>query len=875
MRIHKPADAMLLLGYQSRGGQPSLNVTVAYCCGPDGARVSEQEAWGWLAPLFADDPFDLAQKKTRGGYGLAGDACAPGGSPVTGLTVRAGVGNLHKSVLVQGDRIWTHGLTGWQASAPQPFARMPIGPARAYGGKGYALNPLGRGYCADPDQANGVALPNVERPDAPVLRPSDRPPPALFGPLPQGSPDQARWLGTLDRRWQRERLPWLPDDTDPRWFDRFEQDQCRPGYWRGDETWFAENMHPQHAELRGTLPGLRPRVLIRGDAAPERRAELPLDLDTVWLFPNERRVLVMYRGEAAVRREDAQDILGVAVFTEKLADPPQPTEHWAAVWRASDEARAEPVAAPSTVPSADDAAARIKEATEAAAQAAAAHKAAIAKTIGDARAAALAEIDQAMQSYGFGPLSAKLAQAGAPATAAAAPMPVWPSDPIAFKAAVKQHVADALAAAEAEVRAKWKEYGADYDAALLRSRAQPPVTQDPADLIASLNLPPAKKAELVKQYQTFAAKMAGIQAKAAEISQQAEALRAQEPTPRPLPDGTLPPGPRTVIDRDTLLARHANGASASWSELQGLDLSGVDLRGLDLSKSVLRGCIFRNANLEDANFTECRIEDCDFSAAQLGKARFVRAQLTGCQAAKAAMPAADFSEARLDKTLFTQATLTGTVWTTAQLKACGFEKAALRQAQGQSARFKDCRFTGADAAQSSFTKAMFDKCMLDGITLDGAALQGATLMSCQAGGARFEGASMAGLRTLKGTDLRQANLNRADLGKAVLQDTDLGRATLRETRLDRGFVKNCDLTGTDAWHLVARDSQFTGSRIVQASWRGANLMKARLNEVLLQDVDLTGANLHAADTRTATAQGVQLEQALLTRCRLLEDYARE
>jgi uncharacterized protein YjbI with pentapeptide repeats len=43
----------------------------------------------------------------------------------------------------------------------------------------------------------------------------------------------------------------------------------------------------------------------------------------------------------------------------------------------------------------------------------------------------------------------------------------------------------------------------------------------------------------------------------------------------------------------------------------------------------------------------------------------------------------------------------------------------------------------------------------------------------------------------------------------------------------------------------------------------------------LQDVDLTGANLHAADTRTATAQGVKLEQALLTRCRLLEDYARE
>jgi uncharacterized protein YjbI with pentapeptide repeats len=880
MRIHKPADAMLLLGRQSRGGQPSLTVTVAYCCNTDGTRLSEQDAWAWLAAQFADDPFDLAQKKSRGGYGVAGDACAPAGSQVTGLTVRAGVGALQKSVLVLGDRYWTRGLTGWQASAPQAFARMPIGPARAYGGKGYARNPLGRGYCADPERADGVALPNVERPEAPVLRPSDTPAPALLGPLPQGSPDQARWLGTLDKRWQRARLPWLPDDTDPRWFDRFEQDQCRQGYWRGDEAWFVENMHPRHPVLRGTLPGLRPRALLRGEAAPERRSELPLDLDTVWLFPNEGRVLVMYRGEAAVRREDAEDILGVAVFTETLAEPAQPAEHWAAVWRQSDEAReqqAQPAQPATPVPDAAAQSAKIEAAMAAAAQAGAAHKAAVAKTIADTRAAAIAEADQAMQAYGFTPLSTRLAQAGGAPAGIAVPTPVWPTDPIAFKAAVYQHVADALAAAEAEVRAEWEKYGGDFDAALARAKAQPPMSQDPADLIANLRLAPEKKAELMKRYQAFQAKMAGVQAKAAEISLQAGQLRAQgqEPAPRPLPDGSLPPGPRTPLDRDALLARHAAGTSAKWCELQGLDLAGVDLSGLDLSRCVLRACVLRGANLEGVDFTECQLEDCDFSEARLGKARFTRARLTGCQAIKAAMPAADFSEARLEKTVFAQADLTGTRWTTAQLKACDFERAALREAQACDARFKDCRFPGTDAAQARFDKAMFDKCILQDANLDDAVLQGATLMTCQAAGARFEGARMTRLRTLKGTDLRQANLNRADLDKAVLQDTDLSRAKLRETHMERGFIKNCDLSGTDAWHLVARDCQFSGGRIEQASWRGANLMKARMNEVVLHDVDLTGANLHAADTRTATVQGLQLEQALLTRCRLLEDYARE
>ncbi|WP_427184024.1 DUF2169 domain-containing protein [Bordetella bronchialis] len=874
MRVYKPADAMLLLGYQSRGGQPSLTVTVGYCCGPDGATVSEQDTWAWLMPMFKQEPFDLSLKKSRGGYGVAGDACAPAGSSVTGLTVRAGVGELSKSVLVQGDRYWTRGIAGWQASAPQPFERMPLGLERAYGGKGWAANPHGRGHCADADQADGVALPNIDRPEAPVLRPADTPAPAVLGVLPQGSPALARWLGSFDARWQRERLPWLPDDTDPRWFDRFEQDQCRQGYWRGDEPWFAQNMHPHRAEVRGALPGLRPRLLMRTDAAPDQRAELHLDLDTVWLFPNDERVLVLYRAETAVRREDAEDVLGVAVFTEKMADAPQPLEYWARRWQEHDEAQGKPAPAAPPGPEAQARLAAAAEASAAAAKAAEAHRAKIEKTIEEARKSALAEADQHMRAFGKGPLSAKLAKADPQGVAPLPPPPVWPKDPVAFKAAVQKYVADALAAGEAEVRAKWKEFGGDFDAALARAKAQPQVEPDPAAVLAGLKISPEKKQALLKQYEAFQAKIAGVQAQAAEISKKAEALRAQEPPPLPVPEEGMPAGPRALLDRETLLARQDAGESAAWSSLLGLDLSTADLHGMDLSNSVLRGCILRGADLQGANLTGCLIEDCDLDGAQLTKARLERVQWRGGKAVQAQLAGADFTLARLDKAVFTRADLSGSTWTHAQATGCDFEKAVLRQAQGREPRFKACRFAAVDATESRFPKALFDACILQDATLDGAALDGATLTACQAGGARFDGARMAGLRTLKGTSLRQANLNRAQLDRAVLQDTDLGQATLRETRMDRGFLKNCDLSGTDAWHLVARTCDFTGSRIVQASWRGANLMQARLRQVLLQDVDLTGANLHAADTRTATAQGVKLEQALLTRCRLLEDYAR-
>src|SRR5690606_13647215 len=140
--------------------------------------------------------------------------------------------------------------------------RMPVGLARAYGGAEWGDNPYGRGRSDDgSEDFEGVALPNVELPSHPILKPTDTPATATFGPHPLGSIARTRWLGRLDVAWMQRRLPWLPDDTDPRWFDRFDPAQCQAAYWRGDEPWFVRNMHPRREEVRGNLPGLRPRLL--------------------------------------------------------------------------------------------------------------------------------------------------------------------------------------------------------------------------------------------------------------------------------------------------------------------------------------------------------------------------------------------------------------------------------------------------------------------------------------------------------------------------------------------------------------------------------------------------------------------------------------
>ncbi|CAM3696800.1 DUF2169 domain-containing protein [Bordetella tumulicola] len=880
MKIAKPADVMVLLGRQSRGGQPSLTITVGYACAIDGTRLTDRQAWAWLAPMFNKEPFDLGEKKERGCFAVGGMACAPAGQTVTGLTVRAGVGDLQKSVLVQGDRTWTRGITGWQTSAPQPFERMPLSLAHAYGAAGWPHNPHGRGHCADPNQADAIALPNIEHPRHPVLKPADVPPLATLGPLPQGSPERARWLGTLDGHWQRHRLPWLPDDTDPRWFDRVQQDQCQDGYWRGDEPWFAEHMHPKHAVLRGKLPGLRPRLLLRGDRAPEHRAEVPLDLDTVWLFPTDERVLVLYRASVAVRREDAVDILGLAVFTETQDQAAQSTEHWAEVWRQQQEKKAKPAIRATPVAAQADAAraAVTAAAAEAAAQAASAHKQTVLKTIAEARQAGIDEADRVLTQLRQPTLSSRLAQAEASAADDAPLAPAtWPREPAAFALAVRNYVKAQLAAGEAHARATLKQYGQDFDEIVARSQTHSPnQVDDPAAILASLPLTPEKKQAVLQEYQAFQSKMSALEAKAADLRQRAEAVRsANAPPAPPTINEPLPSGARTLLDRETLLARHAVGQSCAWALLQDLDLTGVSLRGVDLSRALMQRCILRNADLENANFQETELQQCDFVGARLDQSRFSRAQLTECMMDGASASGADFTQARLKAVSLANAGLTKTQWRHAQVEQCGFDHAFMQGAQAERATFKACRLSGVNAARAQLQWVIFNQCELTNAVFDEAILAKTTLFASQAAGASFVNARMPGLRTQKGADLSRARLDRAQMDGASLQDSCFVDASLRETRLDRGLIKNCDLSGSDAWHLVARGTNFVGSRVAQASWRGANLMKSRWSEAVLEDVDMTGVNLHAADTRRVQAQGVQLEQALLTRCRLIEDYARD
>lgn len=131
---------------------------------------------------------------------VLGDAVAE--APVEQLTVRVEAGPYRHEVAVYGDRVWEQGEGGLRPSSPQPFDRMPLTCSRAYGGQlvtelgtvAHQLNPRGRGFYTEEQQARGGPLPNLEDPENPIQRWNDQRLPAGVGPRPDRVMHMDRFL---------------------------------------------------------------------------------------------------------------------------------------------------------------------------------------------------------------------------------------------------------------------------------------------------------------------------------------------------------------------------------------------------------------------------------------------------------------------------------------------------------------------------------------------------------------------------------------------------------------------------------------------------------------------------------------------------------
>ncbi|HTN66188.1 MAG TPA: DUF2169 domain-containing protein, partial [Burkholderiaceae bacterium] len=179
--------------------------------------LPEAELWTMVAQALGDNAvLDEGLPKPAAEFMVYGAACAADGREVPQLPVAVRLGTLGKQLYVYGDREFQ---AAGMVSAPLPFARIEIRPENAFGGPGFADNPVGKGFAATDSQTGPARhLPNLESPRQLMLAAGDEPVPAGFWGITADAPRRRKHLGTFDDRWLKHSWPHLPEDTSLEFF---------------------------------------------------------------------------------------------------------------------------------------------------------------------------------------------------------------------------------------------------------------------------------------------------------------------------------------------------------------------------------------------------------------------------------------------------------------------------------------------------------------------------------------------------------------------------------------------------------------------------------------------------------------------------------
>lgn len=254
---------------------------------------------------------------------VTGKAHAPGGKPVTQLTVGVRVGRVSKAFSVLGPRQWQPGLLGVAAGLPQPFVEQPIGYAQAFGGSHplkdnpeqqhcYMENPAGIGWyhrSADNGEIVGMPMPATEELGKPIDNPHGDFRPMALGPIGRHWTQRAGFAGTYDEAWLADCFPFLPADFDNRYFQAAPADQ-QTEYLRGGEEVLLLNLTAQErASFR--IPSLQVPVTFFLNQGGHETVNAVID--TLLIDTDSAQVQLSWRTSRPLKRnmfEIAQVLVG-------------------------------------------------------------------------------------------------------------------------------------------------------------------------------------------------------------------------------------------------------------------------------------------------------------------------------------------------------------------------------------------------------------------------------------------------------------------------------------------------------------------------------------------------------------------------------------
>lgn len=738
-------------------------------------------------------PNDFTAKKPRGEILVAGSAYPPEGGRVA--VFRAGVqaGPVSKEISVFGPRQWETKFLSIRPGPPAAAIPTPLSYRFAFGGPEFPMNPIGCGR-------EGLEMPRIERLGRTLESPSQILSPAGLGAIPMDWAPRAARLGSFGSDYVKTRWPWWPQDFDRRFFQTAPDDQQRDGYWNGSEELVFFNLHPTVAELRTSLPGMRPRCFVRtvsnwtrGMPGKERHFEISetaLELDTIWANPSEEKIVLNWRGETAIRSIVYPEIHTLWCCIEPAGGTSDIAEAIAADVRVLD-ALENPISAPDPEPP---------------------------------------ELPSTPESD-VPPESSAIRQVFSQAVAALGVL-----FPKQSEAAIPDTAREAMAKMDEEIR------GVASDAESLKAKS--------AEAEARLKQFEEMQAKASAETANFGDGSGTPDAEPAPHSPEAVNARLEELEKKFADlEASLPRSPRWedfirdgVFSVDVLRAQGGHGVDFRGAPLAGLDLSRIDFSGAVFNEMDLAGANFSHSSLEAAALSGCDLNGCQFCGSNLSFATlaqsktrdtawdqalcgdttfegldFRKANLSGIQAPRACFRECQMQEVDLSKSLLAMADFPGSDMSRASFHEAILSGADLSGCRAPAANFSRCHIESLRTDEATILDgAIFHDTVGSGANLEGANLSGCDFSGSDLRGSRFVG-SMAASAVFAKCDLRKSTFDDAGLTGCVFL-----HANLMESTFDRA---NCTSALFDGGNLF--DASFWESDLSHATWHGAYTPRSR------------------------------------------------
>lgn len=733
---------------------------------PDGPHPLSQGSL--TAEVFAEDdderegeclyPGDFADYKLNAEVMLKGTCHVPGGRPAVECPVRFSVGDWSKNLRVVGPRAWVDDALGGAITAPLPFTAMELSYKHAFGGAGYAPNPVGRGV-------GTRELPTIERPGDVILARSDRPSPGGFGPINPAWAERAQKRGTMyGEAYQKTRAPFYAEDLDWTHFHAAPSDQQLSGYLRGDEEVTFQNLHPASPLFSVRLPALRVRAFAR--ESDGRAREVPLSLDTLFADLDQGRLVLLWRGLIDVRDDDLAGVTSLLAASEPLREPPSDAARYLSLLEAFERD-------PTGI---DDHAPALKDMLpEPPSPGAPEPPDPVSKMLADKLGGlALAEQEQVRRAMA------------------------------SLSKALSSHGVDVGAAA----------------ANAARSRPGPAPSASPSD-VAPPKIPIGAAVRTLLDRARSLKALAGAQGVAIPGLDAIEAL-ANDPRIRALVAGAEAPSPPPAPGPGANLAdRDLRGEDLSDKDLSGADLSGANLSFAKLARAKLTSASLARAILFEADLSGADLSGANLSLANLSGADARGARLSGAvadglNASRAVLRGADLTGVKGEGAIFDGADLTGADARGAELSQATFDGATLEGASLAGARLIKCRLLSARARGIDLERAV-----LTGSSFDGADLTEAKLVEAEGEGVIFRRATLRAA-DLSYASLPKALMVEIKAEQVILRAADLPDVRLYRASLAGADASKANLLRADLCKTSLRGARFSGANLYDAKLLGAS-----------------------------------------------------